>query len=58
MHAESSVPASQKLDVFGPVDSSSFSGLGLAQTLSDYLEGSGYLQSRRIHISKPKNATY
>ena len=39
VHAESSVPASQKLEVFGPVDSSSFKGLGLAQTLSDHLEG-------------------
>lgn len=39
VHAESAVPASQKLEVFGPVDSSSFRGLGLAEALSDHLEG-------------------
>lgn len=39
VHAESAVPASQKLEVFGPVDSSSFRGLGLAQALADHLEG-------------------
>jgi hypothetical protein len=40
VHAEpGGVTAAQKLEVFGPVDSSSFHGLGLAQTLSDHLEG-------------------
>ncbi|BDA42696.1 DEAD-box ATP-dependent RNA helicase 17 [Coccomyxa sp. Obi] len=51
VHAESAVPASQKLEVFGPVDSSSFRGLGLAEALSDHLEEINFVTPTRIQQS-------
>lgn len=49
LHAQPTVPESQKEDVFGSIDAKSFHGLGVAQTLSDHLEGM-HLKSHGCHV--------
>ncbi|KAK9817068.1 hypothetical protein WJX72_009018 [[Myrmecia] bisecta] len=48
VHTGGQVPAAQQLEVFGPVDSTTFHGLGLAQSLAEHLEAINFTTPTRV----------